>query len=222
MPTFATPAAISAVLDLPAGRVRFIAADRSDTVVEVLPADASKPRDVKAAEQTTVDYSGGVLRVETPVKNQLLGASGAVEVTVQLPTGSRVEAKAASAEIRAVGRLADFSYEGSEGTLKLDEAATAHVKTDAGNVEIGRLTGPATITTRKGGIRVNEATRGELTLKTDLGNITVKAAPGVSATLNAGATQGRIVNTLKNAEGPAAQLSIHATTTLGDIEATSL
>jgi hypothetical protein len=94
---FDTPAPISAVLDIPAGHVRFIAADRVDTAVEVLPVDAAKGRDVKVAEQTAVAYADGVLRIEAKTK-QILGASGAIEVTVQLPAGSRVQAKAASAE----------------------------------------------------------------------------------------------------------------------------
>lgn len=34
MQTFDTPAPISALLDVPAGRIRFIAADRTDTTVE--------------------------------------------------------------------------------------------------------------------------------------------------------------------------------------------
>ncbi|MEV7026279.1 hypothetical protein AB0O00_29580, partial [Kitasatospora sp. NPDC093558] len=82
MQTFNTSAPISAVLDVPAGRILFIAADRADTLVEVLPANATKGRDVKAAEQTTVAYADGVLRIENPVKPQYLGPSGAVEVTV--------------------------------------------------------------------------------------------------------------------------------------------
>src|SRR3954470_14100195 len=115
MQKFDTPAPISAILDIPAGRVRFIAADRADTAVEVLPADASKGRDVKAAEQTTVEYRDGVLRIEVPVKHQRLGASGSVEVTVQLPAGSRVEVKAAATEFRAVGRLGDVTFAGAGG-----------------------------------------------------------------------------------------------------------
>ena len=47
-----TPDPISAVVDIPAGRVLFIAAERAGTTVEVLPADASKGRDVTVAEQT--------------------------------------------------------------------------------------------------------------------------------------------------------------------------
>src|SRR3954469_8849947 len=107
---FDTPTPISAVLDIPPGRIRFIAADRADTTVEVLPADASKGRDVKAAEQTTVEYGDGVLRIPGPVKTRPFGASGSVEVTVQLPAGSRVEVKAAATEFRAVGRLGDVTF----------------------------------------------------------------------------------------------------------------
>src|SRR3712207_4253818 len=61
MPKFDTPAPIATVLTVPAGRIQLIAADRADTTVEVLPADAGKSRDVKAAEQTTVTYADGVL-----------------------------------------------------------------------------------------------------------------------------------------------------------------
>ena len=39
MQKFDTPAPITAVLDIPAGRIRFIAADRTDTTVEVLPGE---------------------------------------------------------------------------------------------------------------------------------------------------------------------------------------
>ena len=128
MNKFVTPAPIAAVLDTPTGRVRFIAADRADTVVEVLPADASKGRDVKVAEQTTVDYGDGVLWIGTPAaKNQFFGPSGSIEVTVQLPAGSRVEAKAGGAEFRGVGRFGDVAFEGAYGSIKLDEAASARL-----------------------------------------------------------------------------------------------
>ena len=113
MQTFDTPTPISAVLDIPAGRIQFIAADRADTAVEILPADSSKRRDVKVAEQTKVEYGDGVLRIVASAKNQYFGPSGSIEVTVQLPAGSRVEAKAASAEFRGVGRLGDVAFDGA-------------------------------------------------------------------------------------------------------------
>lgn len=223
MQTFDTPAAISTVLDIPAGRIRFIAADRADTTVEVLPDDAAKSRDVKAAEQTQVTYEDGVLRIESSVaKNRLLGPSGSVEVTVQLPAGSRVEAKAASAELRGVGRLGDVAFEGAQGSVKLDETESARLTLLAGDISVGRLGGPGEISTQKGDLRVVEAVRGTLTLRTEHGDIAVGAARGVSASLDAGTAYGRIHNTLKNTDGAAAGLSIHVTTSYGDITARGL
>ncbi|MFJ9173537.1 DUF4097 family beta strand repeat-containing protein [Streptomyces sp. NPDC102360] len=223
MQKFDTPAAISAVLRLPAGRVQVIAADRDDTTVEVRPADSSKSRDVQAAEQTTVEFADGVLRVAAPAaKNQLLGASGAIEVTVQLPAGSGVETIAAAVEFRGVGRLGELACEGAHGTVKIDEAASVRLSSYAGDVTVGRLTGPADIKVQKGDIRIAEAASGALELNTQMGDVTVDAAPGVSATLDAGTGYGRIHNSLMNSEGAKAGLTIHATTGHGDITARSL
>lgn len=221
MQTFDTPAPISALLDVPAGRIRFIAADRTDTTVEVLPADASKGRDVKVAEQTRVEFGDGVLRIETGVKHLFMGASGAVEVTVRLPAGSRVEAKAAAAEFRGVGRLGDVGFEGAHGPVKLDEAASVRLATAAGDISVGRLDGPADIRTEKGDIRIAEAVRGEVVLRTGSGDLSVGAAAGVSASLDAGTSYGRVHNALRNTDGTPG-LTIHATTAHGDITARSL
>ncbi|HEY1623811.1 MAG TPA: hypothetical protein VGG16_08425 [Streptosporangiaceae bacterium] len=97
MQTYDTPAPITATLDIPAGRIQLIAADRTDTTVGVLPADPASSRDVKAAGQTTADYGNGVLHIQAPAGNRLLGNPGSVEVTVQLPAGSQVQAGAAAA-----------------------------------------------------------------------------------------------------------------------------
>ncbi|MGW8687641.1 DUF4097 family beta strand repeat-containing protein [Streptomyces sp. NPDC055817] len=223
MQKFDTPSPIAAVLDIPAGRIRFIAADRADTTVEILPADASSSRDAKAAEQITVEYTEGVLRIEAaPAKNRILGNSGSVEVTVQLPAGSRVEAKAAAAELRGVGRLGDVTFEGAQGSVKLDETASARLTLQAGDVFVGRLSGPSQISTQKGDLNVAEATGGTVELRTESGDITIGAARGTSATLDAGTAYGRIHNTLKNTAGATAGLNIQATTSYGDITARSL
>ncbi|MFF9803033.1 DUF4097 family beta strand repeat-containing protein [Streptomyces rochei] len=225
MQKFATPIPISALLDIPAGHIRFIAADRTDTTVEILPADASKSRDTKAAEQITVTYGDGdgVLRIEAPpAKNRILGASGAVEVTVQLPAGSRIDAKAADGELRGVGRLGDVTFKGAQGTVKLDETAGARLTLMAGDISVGRLGGPAEISIQKGDIHITEALHGTVDLRTEAGHITVGAARGVSASLDAGTSHGRIHNALKNTDGADSALTIHATTAYGDITARSL
>jgi len=221
MQKFDTPSPIAAVLDIAAGRIQFIAADRADTTVEVRPADPAKGRDVRAAEQTTVSYADGVLRIHTPgAANQLLGPTGSVEVTVQLPTGSRVEATTGSCELRGVGRLGDVAFTGAYRQIKIDEAASMRLTAVDGDVEVGRLTGPAEISTARGDIRIGEAVRGTVVLTTRSGDISVAAAAGVSAALDAGTSYGRVSNALKN--NGSTDLDIRATTAHGDITARSL
>ncbi|MGI5182807.1 DUF4097 family beta strand repeat-containing protein [Dactylosporangium sp. CA-152071] len=216
MQQFDSPAAVTAVLEVPAGRIQVIAADRADTTVEVLPADAGKRRDVQSAEQTQVEFGDGVLRVKAPAGS----SAGSVEVTVRVPAGSRVEVKAAATEFRGVGRLGDVAAEGLYRAVKLDEAASARLSAHDGDVTVGRLTGPAEISTMRGDINVAEAVRGAVVLRTQMGDVTVRAAAGVDASLDAGTGHGRVHNALKNAGTP--ELTIHATTAHGDIDARSL
>ena len=218
---FATPAPISAVVHIPAGRIQFIAADRADTVVEVRPANPARSRDVKAVEEIKAAFGDGVLRIEsTEAAHRFLGHSGSVEVTVMLPAGSRVEAKAAGAEFRGVGRLGDVDFAGGYRSVKLDEAASARLTVHEGEVSVGRLNGPAEITVQKGGIQIGEAVRGTVSLTIQHGDITVAAARGVSASLDAETGSGRIHNSLRN--NGTSDLSLHTTTAYGDITARSL
>ncbi|MFB4320733.1 DUF4097 family beta strand repeat-containing protein, partial [Actinomadura sp. 21ATH] len=143
-----------------------------------------------------------------------------VEVTVQLPAGSRIQVTAAATELRGVGRLGEVAFEGAYRQIKVDEAAGLHLTATDGDVEVGRLGGSADISTLRGDIRIAEATGGTLALSTQSGDIHVTAAAGVSAALDAGTGHGRVHNSLTNTGTP--QLTIQATTTQGDITARSL
>ncbi|MGX1544832.1 hypothetical protein [Streptomyces adustus] len=224
MQKFATPAPVRTVLDIPAGRIQVIAAEGDTTTVEVRPADASKGRDVKAAGQVQVACADGVLRIEAPqAKNRILGNTGSVEVTVQLPAGSRIEAKSVAAQLRGVGRLGDVVLDGAHGPVELDEAASVRITGLDATVTVGRLNGPGEISTLKGDVTITEAAGGTLTLSTQRGDITVGAAHGISATLDAGTAYGRIHNTLTNTGSTAGTgLTVKATTAYGDITARSL
>ncbi|MER5639106.1 DUF4097 family beta strand repeat-containing protein [Kitasatospora sp. NPDC002227] len=220
MQTFTTTAPITAVLDIPAGRIQLIATDRTDTTVEVRPADPAKNRDVQAAERAVVSCTDGVLRIHTtPPKNELTG-SGSLEVSVKLPAGSSLEARTAGSELRTVGRLGDITFDGAYRHIKIDEATSLHLTAVDGDVEVARLTGPARITTARGDITVTEAHRGTLDLRTQYGHIAVAATPGAWATLHADTTLGTITDTLKN--NGTTELTIHATTAHGDITARAL
>jgi len=221
MQTFHTPAPVTTTIDIPAGRLQIIAADRTDTTVEIRPADPARNRDTKAAEQIEITHDGDSLRITAPAaKNQYFGPSGAVEITVRLPAGSHLRATAAATEFRAVGRLGTVDLQGAHGPVKIDEAASIRLTATDSDITVGRLTGPADISTHKGDITLTEALAGPLVLTTQMGDITLATA--ASATLDAGTSYGRIHNTLKNTDGADAPLTIRATTTHGDITARSL
>ncbi|MBL7260305.1 DUF4097 family beta strand repeat protein [Actinoplanes sp. LDG1-01] len=222
MQKFDSPSAVSATVDVPAGRIQFIAGERADTTVEIRPSDAGKKSDVKAADGIEVTFADGALRVEAAEPtNRLLGSSGSVEVTVLLPTDSKIDAKSALADFRGVGRLGDVTIEAAQGSIKLDETATAHLTLQSGDISVGRLGGSAEISTQQGNLQISEAVTGTVELNTTRGDITVGAAPGSSATLDAGTTYGRVRNSLKNTDGAATALNIRATTAHGDITAES-
>jgi DUF4097 and DUF4098 domain-containing protein YvlB len=220
MQTFATTAPIPAVLDIPAGRIELLATDQATTTVEVLPANPDRTRDLKAAQRTTVDYTDGVLRITGPDTNHNLGSTGALQVTVNLPAGSHLQATTAAAELRTTGPLGDVAFEGAYREISIGQAAGLQLTAVDGDVEVGRLTGSAQIRTARGDIRITEAGGGTLTLETQSGSVTVGVAPGVSASLDAATPHGRISNSLKN-DGTTG-LAIHATTSNGDITAHTL
>ena len=65
MPQFESPDPISITIDV-LGNTHVTASDRTDTVITVGPMNPSKSSDVRAAEQTAVDYSDGRLSVKSP------------------------------------------------------------------------------------------------------------------------------------------------------------
>ena len=217
---FATPGPITAHLNIPAGHISVHAVDADTTTVHIAPADPAKARDVKLAAAATATYRDATLRITTPPGHKVLGSSGALHITIHLPARSRVQARAAATHLTTTGPLSDITLHSAQATVSIDHAATAHLAVTDADITVTHLDGDAQIRAVRGDIHITEATRGALTLATQAGAITVGAAPGTSATLDAGTTMGRITNTLTNAGAPA--LTIHATTTTGDITARSL
>lgn len=208
MPAFDTPEPITADIEIYVGQVRINASDRADTVVEVRPSDPSAEASVQAAERMIVEFSGGRLLVKGPKPKGLAylrNWRGYVDVTVDLPTGSRVEARGA-ADFIATGALGETVLRSSAGDLRLEETGPLEAKASVGNISVDRVTGsaevtastgvirigtidgPGTVKNSTGGINLGEAT-GDVELKTGTGDVTVGRA---LAGLTAKAAHGRI------------------------------
>ncbi|GAA2848659.1 hypothetical protein Acy02nite_01670 [Actinoplanes cyaneus] len=156
MPTFDTPGSITATVDLVAGDVTVVATDRPDTVVTVRPGFGADDRDVRAAEQTRVDFLSGTLTVRGPRQPGLgmFGKVGTVEVLVELPAGSGLDVKLGVGGARCTGPLGDCRLRSGAGDLQVEQAESLNVTTGMGLVTAENITGDASLTTGSGKLEV--------------------------------------------------------------------
>ncbi|MGW3973400.1 DUF4097 family beta strand repeat-containing protein [Streptomyces ardesiacus] len=183
MPSFDTPQPIAVTAHVGAGSIRFTAGERPDTVVQVRPGDPGRDKDVRAAEQTEVSYASGVLTITTK-ERRFVGPTGAVDVTVELPAGSRVDTDGAWTQVLGEGRLGEVRVKTSGGDVRLDTAGPLRVTASHGSVTVDRVEGPAEITTSSGSVRVG-VIEGAAELKNSHGSTTVGAALGELRVRNA-------------------------------------
>jgi hypothetical protein len=191
MPTFSTPAPILALIEFGVGDLRLVASDRTDTVVEVRPSDPAKPSDVTAAEQTHVEFANGNLLVKAPKNWKSYtprGSHESIDVEVQLPSGSRVQAEAGVAAFRSQGRLGECRLKNGVGDVRLEQVAALNVKSGAGDISLERATGPVELTTGSGAVRIGVIEAGA-TIKDSNGDIRIG---DVSGELRATAANGEI------------------------------
>ncbi len=206
MPTFETLEPISVTIAMVVGDLRITATDRRDSVVVVSASDAARESDVKAAEQTRIEYSEGRLLIRAPKSwKHYSPFSGreAIDVAIELPAGSRVEGETAVGDFRCDGRLGECRFTTGVGSIRLDEAGPVQLSTSAGSVTIDRVVGRAEVTGSgpvriaevdgpaviknlngvtwvgevKGDIRCNAA-NGDITIDRALGAVAAKTANG--------------------------------------------
>ena len=180
MPTFATPEPIAVTLELGIAYARITASDRADTVVDVRPSDPGRQDDVRAAEQTLVEYASGRLVVRTPKhwRQALLGPKpGSIDVTIELPTGSGVRADLGAGAFHTSGRLGECRFKTGAGDVALDHTGPLDLDTGAGSVLVERVSGRAEISTGTGQIRVG-AVEGEAVVKNSAGSIRIREVTG--------------------------------------------
>ncbi|MFI2784162.1 DUF4097 family beta strand repeat-containing protein [Streptomyces sp. ALB3] len=206
MPVFDTPEPIAATIDLNLGKVRIVASERTDTVVDVRPADSSDPRDVATAERARIAYEDGELRVSAPAALGVPRGGGAVHIDIALPVGSRLHASALAADIHCRGRVGECRLTTDCGHIHLDETGPLHLRSVLGNVSVERafgdieafaecgdvrirvVDGSAQINRTTGDTRIGEAT-GRVHVYADRGDLYIGRAHGA---VEARASQGDI------------------------------
>jgi DUF4097 and DUF4098 domain-containing protein YvlB len=195
MPNFETPEPISVTVELGVGNLRIAASDRADTVVDVRPTDEADESDVKAAQQIRVDYANGTLQVTGSKRTfDFSKKTKSVDVSIELPTNSRVSAHMQMGDVRGTGRFGDCTLK-TTGEVRLDRTGTLDLHTGIGDVTADVVTGNAEISTGSGKVRIGEiegtavvkSSNGALTIDSVAGDARVRTANGEISIERAGA-----------------------------------
>jgi DUF4097 and DUF4098 domain-containing protein YvlB len=228
VPSFDTAGSISATIDVVVGDVRLNAGDGAAAVIDVRPSDASNAEDVKAAEQTRVEYANDHLLVKAPKLRswRARSAGGSIDVTIELPSGSHVRGSGQMTDFSCAGRLGDCRIKTGMGQIQLDEVDTPNLKTGIGDIGVERATGHAEITAGSGDVRaraldataVIKNSNGDTWVGSAEGDLRIQAANGSIAVDLARAS---VVAKSSNGDvrlGEVARGSVVLETALGDLE----
>ena len=228
MPNFDTPEPISVTIGLGVGNLWITASDRTDTVVDVHPSDTSDDSDVRAARQVHVNYADGVLQVTGPKARafDFSRKTSSVNVSVELPSGSRVSGSLQVGDVSGTGRLGECTFRTAAGNVRLERTGPLRVKTAAGDVSADGVAGDAEIRTGSGEIRIGESagsvvvknSNGDTTIDAVAGDVRVRSANGAISVDRAGAdVEARTANgSIRIAE--VAHGSVDVGTAMGDLE----
>ena len=198
--TFNTPSPISVALDLYVADVRFAVSDRTDTVVEVRPSDPNKAADVKAAENTRVEYDEAnrtLTVVSRKPRNRFVNFSSkrpeSIDLLIQLPTGSDVRGETDLGDFRSDGALGTVALKTDLGCINLAEtgpltvrggvgkitvegvSGTAEVHSGSGDIRLGAVDGTAEVSNANGRVQVGVVT-GAASIKNSNGSVSVERA----------------------------------------------
>ncbi len=165
-------------------------------------ATAAVDRVVVLIDGRSEDWSVSQVGRSISVRPNRKWRSTSTRLHVEVPLGSRVTAKTASADIRLDGRFGEVEAKTASGDLSIDAidsfelstasgdldavqiAGDARISTMSGDARIGSIGGRAQITTAAGDIRVDRL-GGDLTVSTTAGDVHVERFDGTDVTFKA-------------------------------------
>ena len=197
---FNTTTPIAVALDLYVADVRLAASDRTDTTVEVRPSDPGKAADVKAAENTRVEYDEATRTlsiVSRKPRSRFVNFSSkrpeSIDIVIQLPTDSAVRGEADLGDFQSDGVLGTVALKTDLGAVELAEtgplnlrggvgvvsvegvSGSAEVHSGSGDIRIGAVDGTADVSAGNGKVRVGVVT-GPAIVKCSNGSVSVDRA----------------------------------------------
>jgi hypothetical protein len=163
---------VKAEIKLPAGRVKVTATPAQTVTVSLLPARrAGSGGAEKLIADTEVNFDGGTLRVEVPDRVHLRG-DASLDLAVELPEGSSVAARTASADVVCTGDLGFLQGHTASGDVTADRVGRVNLNTASGDVRLREVTGDALLQTASGDAVIQRA-EGDVSAKTASGDLII-------------------------------------------------
>lgn len=187
---FDTTGPITLQVEVRQGDIRLTATDSPATLVRLVSHDGG---DDSLAEAFTVERRGDAVVVLGPKERDgrfWRGERGHVDVEVDLPAGSTVQAKTGSGDVTATGPLADVRAASGSGDLTLEDVGSAKLtsgsgdltarsvrdtldaKTGSGDIEVETVGADADLVSGSGDIRLLRA-GGRVRAKSGSGDIAI-------------------------------------------------
>jgi DUF4097 and DUF4098 domain-containing protein YvlB len=148
--TFAAPGPLRLDLSLPAGEIELDAGPVAEAVVELELVRGSEA----AVEEARVELRGDELVVKVD------HSQAEVRLRLQVPEGSALQAKTASGDVRARGRLGDAEVKSASGDVKLDAVGSLEAKLASGDLEVAHVAGEARVDSASGDVDLGETAAG--------------------------------------------------------------
>jgi DUF4097 and DUF4098 domain-containing protein YvlB len=178
MPEFPCDGPIDANIHIASGSVHVIAEDRSTVHVSVEPKHLNEAGRA-AAGAARIDFTGNTLTIDAqPRTIGFIRIGHSLKVSVRVPLDSRVEVKAASANVAMTGRYGACVVHTASGDARVDDVVgNLSVNSASGDWEIGTVSGDVAIHTASGDVRV-KTIGGNLALRSASGDADVDALGG--------------------------------------------
>ncbi len=164
------------------GDLRVSTTDTGAATVGIETSDGLDPADVE------VELTGSSLRIRVPrAYPGLFGPEPRVDVTVTVPSGSRLRGSAGSGDILVDGEFGPSRLQTGSGDVVLTSvAATTRVDSGSGDLRVTRVVADLSVKLGSGAVTIDES-RAPLALRAGSGDISVGAAyADVSATTGSG------------------------------------
>jgi DUF4097 and DUF4098 domain-containing protein YvlB len=167
--TFEASGPVTVRLLVPDGDLRVETAGTARVEVEV---EALRGRE--GVDGLVVDATdrGGALEVLVEAPSGRLGRRRAFAVSVSCPEGTSVEAKSASADLRARGRLGEVTMRNASGDVRVEDVLSLTVASASGDVTAREISGDAVVKTTSGDVAARFV-GGELVVSVVSGDVRV-------------------------------------------------